>query len=66
MGYIIVGLLVVAFLLTYPIGRWQRRRLRRDPSRTGTLQGDPGASQHDTSPIAAEGIMRGPGMGPRG
>lgn len=59
----ILGLILLAIVLTYPIGRWQARRQRAHPERVAALEGDASGAQHDTSPIAAEGLMRGGGFG---
>jgi|GEM_PF-4651658 len=54
----VLGLIVVAFLLTYPIGRWQRRRLRQHPEEIVPGDTDTGAGRGDLNPIALEAVLR--------
>ena len=60
MQYFIGGVAVV-FLLTYPIQRWQRKRMRRHPESIGIGTGGIGADPGDSNPQIAEAILRGGG-----
>jgi len=53
-----IGVVAVVFLLTYPIQRWQRKRMRQHPERVGTGTGDIGADPGDANPQIAEAILR--------
>jgi len=65
----VFGFIAVAFLLTYPVGRWQRRRLRQHPEEIVPGEIDTGTGRGDLNPIALEAVLRshsGPaGGGPR-
>jgi cytochrome oxidase assembly protein ShyY1 len=59
----VLGLIGLAFLATYPLGRWQLRRLRNRPAETGALLGNSSSNrtQFETSAAAQEAVMRGGG-----
>ena len=54
----VLGLIALAILATYPLGRWQRRRLRDRTVETNPLQGAPDRSQFEASSAAQEAVIR--------